>query len=113
MSSDLPPWPAPRATGPVEAVVSLPGSKSLTNRALLLAALADGPSLTFLDVANELRSSLGSLASRVPTAEAPGDELPPLTIHNHRAKAELGFRPRPARDTIVETAESLRDLGLL
>jgi 3-phosphoshikimate 1-carboxyvinyltransferase len=36
-------WPAPRATGPVDAVVSLPGSKSLTNRALLLAALADGP----------------------------------------------------------------------
>ena len=38
-------WPAPRATGPVDAVVSLPGSKSLTNRALLLAALADGPSV--------------------------------------------------------------------
>ena len=38
------PWPAPRATGPVDAVVSLPGSKSLTNRALVLAALADGPS---------------------------------------------------------------------
>jgi 3-phosphoshikimate 1-carboxyvinyltransferase len=38
-------WAAPRATGPVDAVVSLPGSKSLTNRALLLAALADGPSV--------------------------------------------------------------------
>lgn len=38
-------WPAPRATGPVEAVVSLPGSKSITNRALLLAAIADGPSV--------------------------------------------------------------------
>ena len=31
--------------GPVDAVVTLPGSKSLTNRALLLAALADGPSV--------------------------------------------------------------------
>ncbi len=39
------PWPAPRATSPVEATVSLPGSKSLTNRALVLAALADGPSV--------------------------------------------------------------------
>jgi len=39
------PWPAPRATAPVEATVSLPGSKSLTNRALLLAAIADGPSV--------------------------------------------------------------------
>ncbi len=39
------PWPAPRATAPVSAVVSLPGSKSQTNRALVLAALADGPSV--------------------------------------------------------------------
>jgi len=36
-------WPAPRATRPVDARVELPGSKSLTNRALVLAALADGP----------------------------------------------------------------------
>jgi 3-phosphoshikimate 1-carboxyvinyltransferase len=39
------PWPAPRASGPVDAVVSLPGSKSMTNRALVLASLADGPSV--------------------------------------------------------------------
>jgi 3-phosphoshikimate 1-carboxyvinyltransferase len=39
------PWPAPRARGPVRAEVSLPGSKSLTNRALVLATLADGPSV--------------------------------------------------------------------
>jgi 3-phosphoshikimate 1-carboxyvinyltransferase len=38
-------WPAPVAGGPVDASVSLPGSKSLTNRELVLAALADGPSL--------------------------------------------------------------------
>jgi 3-phosphoshikimate 1-carboxyvinyltransferase len=41
----LDPWPAPRAIAPVDAAVSLPGSKSLTNRALLLAAIADGPSV--------------------------------------------------------------------
>lgn len=39
------PWPAPTATGPLHATVALPGSKSLTNRALILAALADGPSV--------------------------------------------------------------------
>jgi 3-phosphoshikimate 1-carboxyvinyltransferase len=39
------PWPAPRPEGPVHTAVSLPGSKSLTNRALVLAALADGPSV--------------------------------------------------------------------
>ncbi|WP_237104330.1 3-phosphoshikimate 1-carboxyvinyltransferase [Nonomuraea sp. MG754425] len=38
-----PHWPAPTATTPVTATVPLPGSKSVTNRALLLAALADGP----------------------------------------------------------------------
>ncbi len=38
-------WPAPRASHPVDAVVSLPGSKSLTNRALVLAAIADRPSV--------------------------------------------------------------------
>jgi 3-phosphoshikimate 1-carboxyvinyltransferase len=39
------PWPAPRVRGPVDATVSLPGSKSLANRALVLAAIADGPSV--------------------------------------------------------------------
>ena len=38
-------WPARPATGPVQATVSVPGSKSLTNRKLVLAALADGPSV--------------------------------------------------------------------
>lgn len=38
------PWPAPRAHAPVRGVLSLPGSKSATNRALVLAALADSPS---------------------------------------------------------------------
>ncbi len=37
-------WFAPRAEERVHAVVRVPGSKSETNRALLLAALADGPS---------------------------------------------------------------------
>lgn len=40
----LDPWPAPLASGPVTARIAVPGSKSQTNRALLLAALADGPS---------------------------------------------------------------------
>ncbi|WP_081437855.1 3-phosphoshikimate 1-carboxyvinyltransferase [Pseudofrankia asymbiotica] len=38
------PWPAPTASGPVRAVVRVPGSKSGTNRALILAAAADGVS---------------------------------------------------------------------
>ncbi|MFF0726696.1 3-phosphoshikimate 1-carboxyvinyltransferase [Streptomyces sp. NPDC004134] len=37
------PWPAPPASGTVTAAVTVPGSKSVTNRALVLAALAAGP----------------------------------------------------------------------
>ncbi|WP_030482740.1 3-phosphoshikimate 1-carboxyvinyltransferase [Nocardioides aequoreus] len=68
-------WPAPVAHAPVAATVALPGSKSLTNRALLLAALSDGPSV----VRRALRSrdtelmaaALTSLGSRV---DASGDD---------------------------------------
>ena len=39
-------WPAPhRGDHPVNARITIPGSKSVTNRALILAALADSPSL--------------------------------------------------------------------
>lgn len=76
-------------------------------------ALADGPTISFLQMAQILRDRLGPLAERVPTEEEPGPELPRLIIHNDRAKQELGWRPRPAETTTVETAESLRDLGLL
>ncbi|RIJ70938.1 3-phosphoshikimate 1-carboxyvinyltransferase [Nakamurella silvestris] len=37
-------WAAPTATGPVRSTVHVPGSKSLTNRALILAAQATAPS---------------------------------------------------------------------
>ena len=36
-------WDAPVARGPLDATVEVPGSKSLTNRYLVLAALADAP----------------------------------------------------------------------
>ena len=63
------PWPAPTPSSPVRAEVNVPGSKSLTNRALVLAAVAEGPSL----VRNALRSrdtelmatALESLGARV------------------------------------------------
>ncbi|HEY3013816.1 MAG TPA: 3-phosphoshikimate 1-carboxyvinyltransferase [Nocardioides sp.] len=66
------PWPAPRVREPVDLVVSLPGSKSLTNRALILAAIADAPSV----VRRSLRSrdtllmarALTALGSRVDTS---------------------------------------------
>ncbi len=44
-SSYSQPWTAPVASGPLNAVVSLPGSKSLTNRELVLSALAIEPTV--------------------------------------------------------------------
>jgi nucleoside-diphosphate-sugar epimerase len=75
-------------------------------------ALADGPTISFLRMAQILRERLGPLGAHTPTTEEPGDEPPNLVIHNERAKA-LGWQPRSVETTIVETAESLRDLGLL
>jgi len=37
-------WSAPTPTGPIDGTVTPPASKSMTNRVLVLAALADGPS---------------------------------------------------------------------
>jgi 3-phosphoshikimate 1-carboxyvinyltransferase len=45
-------WTAPAAAGPVSARIWLPASKSITNRALVLAALSDRPAL----IANPLRA---------------------------------------------------------
>ena len=55
-------WAAPRALEPIHATVRVPGSKSATNRALILAALADGASTIFqaLD-ARDTRLMAGAL----------------------------------------------------
>jgi len=45
-------WAAPQADGPLRARLRVPGSKSLTNRALVLAALAAGPA----DILNPLQA---------------------------------------------------------
>ena len=51
------PWAAPLANSPISAKVSIPGSKSLTNRELVLSALATGPT----DLLNPLVSRDSSL----------------------------------------------------
>ncbi|GAB2497236.1 3-phosphoshikimate 1-carboxyvinyltransferase [Promicromonospora xylanilytica] len=42
-TAPAPTWEAPLAGAPLDATVEVPGSKSLTNRLLVLAALAEGP----------------------------------------------------------------------
>src|SRR5499426_1285785 len=69
-------WRAPAAAGPVRASVTLPGSKSMTNRALVLAALAHGPAaitgpLHARDTLLMARA-LAALGARIDTDAAPG-----------------------------------------
>ena len=75
-------WRAPRATAPLQARLSLPGSKSLTNRELVLAALADGPSVLHhplfsrdTELMIEALRSLGVLIERVEGDGAFGPDL--------------------------------------
>jgi 3-phosphoshikimate 1-carboxyvinyltransferase len=75
------PWPSPLAAGPVRAMAALPGSKSLTNRQLVLSALAETTStlrapLHSRDTAlmvDALRS-LGTTIESVPGAGRFGDD---------------------------------------
>ena len=64
-------WASPVASGPVSARVQLPASKSVTNRALVLAALSDGPSV----IANPLRARDTALAAGA--LRALGSEITP------------------------------------
>lgn len=73
-------WRAPVAQGPVRATLRLPGSKSITNRALILAALSDSPSM----VRGVLKARDTSLA--VGALRALG-----CTIHEHGA--DVGVHP--------------------
>jgi len=70
------PWPAPTATGPLSATLQLPGSKSLTNRELVLSALADGPSrLRRPLVARDTELMVAALRSLGAGISADGDDL--------------------------------------
>src|SRR6478609_1364490 len=87
-SGAAPHWPAPFAEQPVDATVRVPGSKSLTNRYLVLAALADGPSrlrapLHSRDSALMIEAlrHLGATITEVPGdgAYGPDLEISPIT----------------------------------
>jgi 3-phosphoshikimate 1-carboxyvinyltransferase len=86
-------WPAPTATGPVDAVVPLPGSKSLTNRALILAALAEGPSTVSRALrARDTRLMVRALRALGVTVTKVGDGGDPLG-----GTADWSVAPGPLR----------------
>src|SRR6516165_11176003 len=91
-------WPALVATGPVHARLSVPGSKSMTNRALVLAALADGPGTIVgpLHARDTLlmRAALTALGATI-TDEirgdaGPADEAPSWQVTPGRPGAGVG-----------------------
>ena len=91
-----PRWQAPTAAGPVRASLRLPGSKSMTNRALVLAALADGPGA----VTRPLRARDTLLMARALTALG-------ATIDDGAPPGTWRVTPgRPAGDTRVDVGNA-------
>jgi dihydroflavonol-4-reductase len=93
--------------------------------------IASGPFLKMIDIAHILKERLGAEARKVPTRRLP-DFLVKLsalfdpvvrqvvgelgTVRNldaSHAKAVLGWTPRPPAESIVDTARSLIDLGIV
>ena len=108
-------WPSPSADGPVSARVRLPASKSITNRALVLAALSDGPAV----IANPLRArdtrlaaaavrALGTeiIESRTAWRVTPGQPAPgsAVNVDVGNAGTVMRFLPGPAALTSAVVA---------
>ncbi|WP_309068175.1 3-phosphoshikimate 1-carboxyvinyltransferase [Microbacterium sp.] len=78
-------YAAPVADGPVDAALTIPGSKSLTNRELILASLAEGPSrlIAPLQSDDSRRMIEGLRALGVEVEEVPGESGfgPDLLVH--------------------------------
>jgi 3-phosphoshikimate 1-carboxyvinyltransferase len=98
-------WASPAAAGPVSARVRLPASKSMTNRALVLAALGDRPAV----IGNPLRARDTALAagalralgcaiteSRTDWAIAPGQPAPGSAVSVDVGNAGTVMRFLPA-----------------
>lgn len=78
------PWQAPTATRPLSATLQLPGSKSLTNRELVLSALAETPSLLRAPLHSRdtalMIEALRSLGVRIEEVDGAGAFGPDLLI---------------------------------
>jgi 3-phosphoshikimate 1-carboxyvinyltransferase len=96
-------WSAPLASGAVDATVRVPGSKSITNRAYVLAALAAEPTLvrTPLD-SRDARLMLGALTALGAAAEPAGENVlirPMVPQGTEPVSVELGNAGTVARFT--------------
>ncbi len=93
--------------------------------------IGSGPTVTMADMAAILRARLGNEARKVPTMRLPdflvriaalfdpvmrqvtGELSKPKTMDASHALAKLGWKTRPIEDSVVDTARSLFDLGIL
>ncbi len=138
MTLESSPWLAPQARAPISARVALPGSKSLTNRELLLSAIASEPTLISAPLHSrdsrlmiDALRSLGTTIEELPNGDllvTPGELnraaeidcglagtvmrfVPPmaaLASADIRFDGDAAARKRPMHTTI----ESLRALGV-
>ncbi|RSX56535.1 3-phosphoshikimate 1-carboxyvinyltransferase [Bifidobacterium samirii] len=74
-------WPAPTASGPLHATVTIPGSKSLSNRYLILAALGRRPvTLIGLLRSRDTELMMGALAALGVRCDVDPDEETTVTV---------------------------------
>lgn len=77
-------WAAPSAGGPLDARVAVPGSKSLTNRELVLSALAEGPSTLVAPLVSRdtaaMADALRSLGADIRERPRRGQDAPDLVV---------------------------------
>ena len=85
-------------SGPVDAEVSVPGSKSHTNRSLVIAALSDGPSVLegalHSDDTEAMVGALGALGALGTLDASGGIEL--IGTHGLQGEDQVGARGRPS-----------------
>lgn len=102
------PWPAPLAHAPIEGTVRVPGSKSQTNRALILAALAAGPSAITGGLAARDTFLMVEALRRVGVAVTTGSDQSRATP-NHGTSQDLSRSSMsgPDRRPNIGTSDSL------
>ncbi len=104
--ADDTPWSAPAAAGPLDATVRVPGSKSVTNRAYVLAALSTGPTVVRAPLdSRDTRLMLAALDRLGAVSERVDDgvRIRPVTQGSGEVGVDLGnagtvarFTPAPA-----------------
>lgn len=86
---------------------------SVPEAAGLRILITSPPATSWLGVATRLRDRLGERAAKCPTREVDGDPVPINEFDVTRARELLGWDPRSAADSVVDTAVKLEELGLL